>query len=357
MPSHAIPAVNASIATSIAAALRALESRQLADGEFQTLLGRDPSLVGATFDSSVFVTAIICHALRQVGQDSGPSIEKALDFIEREREWGGLWRYYSSKNFKHLRLPPDLDDTCVASFALRIANRPTPANRSLILGNRDADGRFATWMLRTPSTPWQTRVVRWVGDLVGSWKAPAPPQGIDTDPRFAAPTDDVAVDEIDPVVNANVVAYLGDGPETAASVAYLRSLARDGFTAPSIYYSNPLSLPYAVARAFEAGVTSLADMTPAVVAAIARQLNGSQARLTPLTSGLGVAAHCTLQPPDGGIDHATAFILQHQQADGLWPREVFYNGPKEFWGSEELTTAICVEALARYRKHVSPPRE
>ncbi len=339
------------IRASTHAGLASLASRQLADGEFQTLLGHDRLLTDATFDSSVFVTALVCHALRQVGSDAVPMIEKALDFIAREQEYGGLWRYYSSKNFKHLRVPPDLDDTCVASLALQAGHRRAPANRTVILANRDAHGRFGTWLVPTPGTRLQTRLIRWVGDAVGRWRAPAAPAGVAMNPRFAAPVDDVAADEIDPVVNANVVAYLGDGPETAAATAFLRTIAHDGFTAPSHYYSNPLSAVYAVARAIEAGVTSLTAISPAVIAAVRRHLTVDASGLTPLTAGLGVAAHCTLRPPDADIVRAARFILECQGADGLWRREVFYSGPKEFWGSEELTTAMCLEALARFRQH------
>jgi malonyl CoA-acyl carrier protein transacylase len=335
-----------------AAGLAALSSRQLPDGEFQTWLGHEPCLVDGTFDSSVFVTALVCIALQQVGPDASPLIARAVAFIEREREWGGLWRYYSSKNFKHLRVPPDLDDTCVASLALQLRGRGSPANRATILSNRDATGRFGTWIIRRPTTPTRVRLVRWVGELVARRKTPPAPPDVRGNPRFAEPRDQVAVDEIDPVVNANAVAYLGDGHETAAATAYLRSLASQGLTASSHYYSNPLALACAMSRAIDAGVTSLADTSPRVIEAVRRHLDVGESALTPLTAGLGVAAHCTLAPPDAVIARAVHFLLESQQADGSWRREVFYNGAKEFWGSEELTTAMALEALARYRTQV-----
>ncbi len=39
-------------------------------------------------------------------------------------------------------------------------------------------------------------------------------------------------------------------------------------------------------------------------------------------------------------------------ADGSWPRAaLYYSGPKKLygWGSEELITGFCLEALLRYQ--------
>jgi hypothetical protein len=336
------------IRMSISAGLAFLTSVQLRDGEFRTLLGRTPTLGDAAFDSSPFVTAVVCRALRAVGPEAQGLIAKGRGFLAREREFGGLWRYYSSKNFKHRRLPPDLDDTCCASLALDLPSGRQAANRALILSNRDAAGRFGTWMVSRSATPVRIRFVRAIGDFVAGRRCPAAPAGIERDPRFATPTDAVSPDEIDPVVNANVLAYLGDDRETAAASAYLRSLVDGGLTHSSFYYPNPLSLAYAVAKAIESGASSLAGARPALLSAIDEKLQVPSSGLTMLTAGLGVAAYCTLQPPTARIADAAQAIVDNQAHDGSWPREVFYNGPKEFWGSEELTTAVCLEALTKY---------
>jgi hypothetical protein len=52
--------------------------------------------------------------------------------------------------------------------------------------------------------------------------------------------------------------------------------------------------------------------------------------------------------PEIGL--AVDFLLRSQNESGNWPRWVFYyGGPKRLstWGSEELTTALCLEALSR----------
>lgn len=54
-----------------------------------------------------------------------------------------------------------------------------------------------------------------------------------------------------------------------------------------------------------------------------------------------------------GMKHARDSVSSLQQmADRSWPRaSLYYSGPKKryAWGSEELTTGFCLEALLRYR--------
>ncbi len=50
------------------------------------------------------------------------------------------------------------------------------------------------------------------------------------------------------------------------------------------------------------------------------------------------------------------FLISKQEAHGEWPRWLFfYINPQRphGWGSEELTTAICVEALAKYKSRLA----
>ena len=51
------------------------------------------------------------------------------------------------------------------------------------------------------------------------------------------------------------------------------------------------------------------------------------------------------------LDAACNYLMQHQQPNGCWPRWcLYYGGPakKSTFGSEELTTAICLQALTQY---------
>lgn len=63
-------------------------------------------------------------------------------------------------------------------------------------------------------------------------------------------------------------------------------------------------------------------------------------------------AVCTLlnfdyQSPE--IREAIEHILETQKESGSWVEVAMYLGPAPYYGSEELTTALCAEAIARYR--------
>jgi hypothetical protein len=52
------------------------------------------------------------------------------------------------------------------------------------------------------------------------------------------------------------------------------------------------------------------------------------------------------------LDAAILAILRAQDSSGGWKKcPFYYSGPskKLAWGSEELTTGFCLEALSRYR--------
>ena len=42
---------------------------------------------------------------------------------------------------------------------------------------------------------------------------------------------------------------------------------------------------------------------------------------------------------------AARYLVEHQSANGSWRRVAMYCQPGRYYGSEELTTALCLEAL------------
>jgi hypothetical protein len=74
----------------------------------------------------------------------------------------------------------------------------------------------------------------------------------------------------------------------------------------------------------------------------------------PVNSALAV---CTLlnlrEPQHPAVARAVGSLLAEQRADGSWPRVAIWSGPeapasRTLWrGTEELSTGLCVEALAR----------
>lgn len=328
-----------------------LRRAQLSHGEFKTLLGTDVRLSNAVFDSSPFVTSFVVYALSHVDcAEVDDMVQKALGFLRTDMEYGGLWRYYSSRQFKHCRIPPDLDDTACVSYALKSHGQAIPDNEWLFHHNRDAAGRFLTWV-RPRRFAWAPRfwLVRALGALQARRARLRAPQLNSPDPRFAKRRDPVGID-VDPVVNANAVLYLGEGSDTALAIDYLISLLRAG---PgdrfSLYYKDILALYYAVARAhLHSSPRLAAAQTPVLRDLLSRQHpDGSFGN--PLSTALATSALLTYAPQAYAVPRAIANLLGSQSSDGSWEANAFYSGQTEFWGSQELTTALCTEALARCR--------
>ena len=308
--------MTAGVEESLARALTFLRRRQDPSGEFAVRTwreGEDPS--AGVADHSVFVTACVLYALRHVQAIPVDDVARAaIRLLIKEMRPPGVWSYWTADSGK--RIDPDLDDTALISFLLR-RNHPHIAlgtNVGAILSTRDEAGLFGTW-LRGPDRQ----------------------------------------NDVDAVVNANVVLYLGERPETEAARAHLRDLVLTSQEAGSYrYYVDDAALHYAISRASWHGVRSLDDLRdPLVEKALGRQrADGSfgDALCTAWTVStlLNVGADC----PDA-IGRALSSLLAGQLPDGGWPAVAGFAGPEPpaprtlRWGSGELTTAACVEALAR----------
>ncbi len=320
-----------------------LERRQLPHGEFVTLLGADRAMTSPAFDSSPFVTAFVLYGLTHVGGDRvAPLVESAARFLISQMEFGGVWRYWTSRQHKHRRLPPDLDDTACISFALLRAGVRVPRNDWAFRGARDAAGRFKTWLFVTKRhrfDPWFA-----LARFVGSWQARLRTRSVETpaseDPRFRVMRIDR--DDVDPVVNANAVLYLGERPDTLPAIAFVTETVLADTATRSLYYEDALALYYAVARAARHASPRLAALREPIVSRIVARWNGAE-RFNPLQAAMAASALLTFEPACDALDELLRLIARTQRDDGGWDAYPFYN----VWGSEELTTGLCLEVLAR----------
>jgi hypothetical protein len=305
----------AAVRSAIDRGVNFLRQRQLAWGEFASRRCTDPGLKSAGRpDSSPFTTTFVLHALDFLPH---PCIEamrqRAVTFLREERQEPGLWRYWSSR--QGTSIDPDLDDTCCASFALRSQSLATglpDSNHDCILNNRHPSGLFKTWL-----------------------------RGGEAD------------NDVDGAVNANVLLYLGERTETRAALEIVaKAINEDREALASWYYPDALALYYMVSRAYYHGVTGFGICRDAILRKVrARQSNGDEAAL-PVALAL-----CTLANfgAAAGTDteRAVEMLVACQAADGAWARCAFYAGPEPpmphsvWFGSEELTTAFTLEALAR----------
>ena len=293
----------------IARAVGFLADQQLPYGEFRTWRCTDRLLEGeASFESSPYATTYVLYSLSFAHDPRIAGMAgRALGFLAEEMEPPGLWRYYSSRSPR--TLPPDLDDTACAAFALRHSHDDVRLGLHLrpILANRDPDGLFKTFL---------------------------------TDGR----------NNVDAVVNANVLFYLGEREETQAACEHVRRVVAEGREAhASLYGIDDLFFYYVLSRACFQGVRSLGSCRDLVVERIAARQHEDGSFGDELATALAIVTLCNFgrSEPDA-LARAVQHLLGRQREDGSWPRSTFYiDFESGFYGSEELTTAFAVEALAR----------
>jgi hypothetical protein len=305
-------------AAALARGIHFLERSQLPSGELRVF-------AGDTQDPAVFPTALISYSLSFAPAASRVHA-RALDFLAAEMDGRGLWKHWPRAHPQHQQLPPDLDDTACASAALRRAGRAVPPNEQLLLRNRNRRGLFYTWKLGAAQL--RHPLATFLFFRMTS----------------ARPFD------IDAVVNANVSFYLGPRPAIHPVIEHLLNVLRENRESScDKWYENPFAIWYFFSRA-------LCDIAPE-----ARELIAGKLRAARPKNALECAlAACTAlnvnQPP------AIDALLTQQLASGAWPAAPLYHGGRRRrrdgsfdaphpdtpqWGSEELTTAFCVEALAR----------
>lgn len=330
-------------ASALARATAYLERVQLADGRFgvRTTTRARPHDPGED-DASVFPTALAVHCLTFWRPAAG-ICRRALSFLQDQQDGYGLWRHWTRDHPLARHLPPDLDDTSCASAALSAAGHAELGNRDLILANRNADGLFFTWFTPRP---------RWAGvrHLRATLRqlAHAPQLWLFYRRTSAKPGD------VDAVVNANALHCLGCFPGDDAVVAFLTNvLETDRERQCDKWYENPFAIWYFFARAL-AGRSEHAASLLAAKLRDARPGNALEAALS-----ISAAHVLGLTHPRERLDQ----LITLQRADGSWPRAMLYHGGRArrsdggfdephpdtpHWGSDELTTAFCVEALARW---------
>jgi hypothetical protein len=294
-----------------------LESAQLPSGEIPIETSPTPEMSGDCVREPVVFVAALAARVLSIAPSAERVRSRALDFLQREMEPGGLWRHPSSEKPEHYGTPLDLDDTSIASAALAAAGRPFPDNRAVFLAHRERSGLFRTW------------IVRW-------WRHPLLTY------RFFRYT--AKVRDVDAVVNANVVIYLGNCEETRQAIEHMLAVLRaNGEMRSTIWYGSPFIVWYFFSQALHEIAPQAGEMIVPRVEATA----------TVNALDLALATSALLlwnRVPDVGP------LIDAQLPSGAWPRAGFYHMghrriesvPKPpWWGSEALTTVFAVEALTR----------
>jgi hypothetical protein len=295
-------------------------------------------------DHSPFPAAQISYCLNfSQSQKVVEILHKAIRFLTSTMDDGGVWRYYCRPSPNYV--PPDVDDTACVSFVLKQHGIALPDNTGVILGNRDSRGLFYTWVL--PRLRWTTDISYWriaLRELVNLRKLYALYRFTECKPN-----------DLDPGINANVLLYLGERPETRPVIRYLIQIIEEQLEDTcDKWYASRFTFYYFVSRTHAAGIRAFAAVGDPIVERIK-----SHARPDGvigdhiLHTALAACALMEWKDHSTLLDNSIQAILRAQTPGGAWQKFPFYcNGrAKQFvYGSEELTTGICLEALARYRR-------
>ena len=270
------------------------------------------------FERPPFVSALCVLALESCSEARAKAMCTATKaYLVSTIEYPGFWRYY-----RHL--PQDLDSTTLCSLGVGahpwiLLGRNVPR----ILANRDEEGCFRTWVLADDEP-----------SVVSSFRI-----------------------EADPVVNANVIAYLGDHPETRDAQRWLESMiADDRLEGSSKWYPDKVTIYYAVTRAMIRAQPALDRLRPILADRVLGLRDGNGAFGNILQTAQAVSALYnvgSLQRIDAKREVEKFIGLQRE--DGSWPELLAFGDQSLKWGaigqighgSEAVTSAFCIEALER----------
>ncbi len=268
------------------------------------------------FERPPFVSALCVLALESCGEARARAMCAATRaYLVDTIEYPGLWRYY-----RHL--PQDLDSTALCSLV--IGTHPwifLGRNVPEILANRDEDGRFLTWVLAEDEP-----------DVVSTFRI-----------------------EADPVVNANIIAYLGDRPETRDARQWLETLITKGnLEGSSKWYPDTVTIYYATARAMVRAQPALDQLRPILADRILGLHDEKEGFGNILQTAQAVSALYnigSLESIDAG--RQAEQLMNSQRDDGSWPELLAFGDQSLKWGtvgqighgSEAVTSAFCIEAL------------
>ena len=280
-----------------------LYQNQLTDGEFPTDSCTDEAMQNCVYDSSPFVTSFVLYSLKDSdNQKVAEMKDKGLAFLLSEQGTGGVWKYWTKKNSRYS--DPDVDDTSTISFILKHNNVRYTDNTPVLSSNKNKDGIYMTWIRRA---------------------------GADND--------------VDCVVNANVLFYLGKNDPSVCS--YLnRALLSDGPCA--IYYPDKMILYYAVTRAYKNNVSCLGENKDRIIQSTLSSQKADGSFGSDMDTALALNTLMNLDYSGDELDYGLNNLLTTQRADGSWPRAEFYLGAPFYYGSDSLTSALAIEALEKH---------
>jgi hypothetical protein len=302
-----------------------LNSKQLPSGEFTTqqwiMTVNEHRKLNFPI-KSVLATAFILHSLNKLGKslDVEKASKKALNFLLEEKESFGLWRFYG----KNSNIVFDIDSTVCVLGALKEWKVPLNYERinSKLMEYRTEQNIFQTWLP-------------------------------DLDPKFCS----IDYNEVDWVINSNIL-YFNHllNSELPQVEAYLAQIVENGdYMKPSINYPS-LSGIYCFSRAYSLCTSTVLDYSASKITDYLKKKISKEDSNDSLLNALSAISFMNLASYSCNlIRFIIEKLLKLQRKNGSWPAGVFFSviSPKfpkvkVKWGSQELTTALALEAISEY---------
>ena len=338
---------NFDIENSIKKGVLYLYDHQYPNGEFCCYICPDDEMKMCITHSNVFPTSLISHSILHLRYlpEINEILEKSSAFLQYQVMRGGAWNDHTILNPLFPICPPDVDNTVCASMVLRELGKHYPDNKALILANKNNAGLIYTWFtLRPKFNPIKNY---WLLSL-REFKHPFYTF------LFWKNTEASRYD-VDAVVNANVLFYLGLNDQTTHIVDYMLEIIENKKEDDcDLWYRNPFSIYYFFSRNYKAGISGLEPATKLIIDRILVTVKQDNS----FGESILDTAFCIISLINCGydsliLDKAVLYMVSKQNRSGCWPRRgVYYGGPKKLrtYGSEEMTTGFCLEALALYKR-------
>lgn len=342
--------------------LEFLLSRQLPEGNFGCFVAKsrgfdnvqmqhDISGVGVEFTRDqqlLFPALIIGHSLLFLRDHERASkvLERIVALVVSCRRQGDVWNHSLPGHDYFKMLPDDVDDTSMALSFLRDMGRATPLHHPVLMANRDDRGFFHTFVTFRPRIRFS----------LSYWMVCARALRYPLHTFLFRRSGMIDPFDVAPALNANVLYYLGKGPAMEPVIREIIRMVTEGteLRDNGLWYRDRFVIYHFISRNFRSGISEFSQLSEVILDRIFLYLNPDGS----FNGSPQDTAHAICILLDFGIIHecllsALTWLLKAQMTDGSWHRQAYYYGCYHdmiaAWGSEEMTTAICLEAIARCR--------
>jgi len=290
-----------------------LYAQQEPNGDFPSRVCRTVNGEGCRIHKgSVFSTTFVLYSLQflPVTEKRRRMLKKGHTFIDSKRQPGDLWRFCGTI------IDYDLDDISCASYLLESLGYALE-NKKQIYDNRDENNIFKTWIRQK-----------------------------ETDHN-----------DIEGVVNANALLYLGENKETVDACNWIVNAVKSGKEDDILtYYPDSAVLFYTLSRAFfQKGLPCVEQAVPLLIVKISEKIPQYIEQHDFLNAALLLNALLNLGYDVKALKNYADFFVEHQAERGSWESSLFFmavdlpKAPSSYFFSESVTTALTAEFLYRIR--------